>query len=369
MINTFFLSFFAFLNASDFFEQFPQLREKIAHVPLAQLPTPIKQWKRLGPLLGNEQLYVKRDDLTGGDKFYGGNKVRKLEFLLADACQKNAKGVITIGCVGTNHGLATACHAQRLGLSCYLMLKDQPNSAVVRQNLLLDHYFGANMELFETNEARIAARDQLISQNDDWYFIPAGGSVPLGCLGFVSACFELKKQIEAGSIPEPNAIYLPVGSCGTVAGLLLGCQLANISSKIVAVTVFPGSAFEFEEEIENLYQKTGELLYTACNLCKIPAFPKNQLIIEINFCGTRYGLETEASCQAKDLLQKTENITLEDTYSAKALAALIHNIKDGIEPSDSVILFWNTYCGKDFSSILASCNYKDLNQSFHKYFE
>ena len=219
------------------FKAYQGLSDKIPYLQLANLPTPINRCSSLESTLHFEQIYIKHDDLTGADGLYGGNKVRKLEFLLADALNQGAKEILTFGSVGTNHGLATACYADKLGLKCLLMLKPQPNSPVVRQNLLLDHYFNARLELFADAQQRKQAADEYLTNNKDTYFIPTGGSVPLGVLGFVNAVFELKEQIQQGIIPEPDYIYVPAGSCGTTAGLLLGIALAKLKSIIIAIAV------------------------------------------------------------------------------------------------------------------------------------
>ena len=119
------------------------------------------------------------------------------------------------------------------------MLKPQPNSPVVRQNLLLDKYFNAEIRTFANNKTRNVARDAVLQEMPIAYFFPTGGSIPRGAVGFVDAAFELKAQIEQGIIPEPNYIYLPLGSGGTTAGLLLGLKLANIRSVICAIEVEP----------------------------------------------------------------------------------------------------------------------------------
>src|SRR5436190_320309 len=124
------LSFQAY--ALPLFEYLPELENKIPYIQLANLPTPIEKCGEIENILNHHNIYIKRDDLTGFKNLYGGNKVRKLEFLLGDALQHHAKKIITYGCVGTNHGLATACYSNKLGLDCLLMLKNQPNSPVVR---------------------------------------------------------------------------------------------------------------------------------------------------------------------------------------------------------------------------------------------
>jgi D-cysteine desulfhydrase len=290
--------------------------------------------------------------------------------LLGDAVQKRTKKIITFGCVGTNHGLATACYSKQLGLDCLLMLKSQPNSRVVRQNLLLDHYFNAQIALFSNNQVRKAALDAIVEQENDTYFIPTGGSVPLGALGYVNAAFELKDQIQKGMLPEPDFIYLPIGSCGTTAGLLLGFALAKINSKIIGVAIEPEEAVdELQANTQKLFLATNELLHAQSTEVPLVEFPEAQLMINKDFCGEYYGQWLPTGDDAAQLMKNEENINLEGTYSAKAFAALIADVKNNSVMKDKVILFWNTYCGLDFSQMINTIDYHELNPEVHGYFE
>ena len=187
------------------FEKYPLLRENLTYVPLGEFPTPVQRLERLGNQLGNIQLYIKRDDLSG--KVYGGNKPRKLEFLLGNAIRSKAKEVITFGGVGSNHALATAIYARQLGLKSISMLMPQPNACYVRSNLLMSHFSGAELHLCGAGlESPInmplvymATTYQVLRHALKCgrlpQLIPAGGSSPLGVAGFVNAAFELKQQI------------------------------------------------------------------------------------------------------------------------------------------------------------------------------
>lgn len=352
------------------FKKFPELKDALAYINFANLPTPIHRCYNLEKKLNHSQIFIKRDDLTGKENLYGGNKVRKLEFLLADAIKHGAKKIITFGCVGTNHGLATACYAHHLGLDCHLMLKHQPNSPVVRQNLLLDHYFKATIEIFHNNQERKIELDKILQQEKNVYFFPTGGSVPLGALGYVNAAFELKKQIQEGVVPEPDFIYLPVGSCGTTAGLLLGLSVAKIKSKVVAVAVEPEEKVdEFYNTTKNLFIETNKLLKTYSHQIPIFEFPEEKLIINKDFCGIEYGLWLRTVDDAARLMKNEEEINLEGTYSAKSVAALMNDIKNNKQTNGEVILLWNTYCGLNFSHLIDTIDYKELNPEVHVYFE
>lgn len=356
--------------AIPLFNRYPELTHTLAHIELAQLPTPLMRCSHLERVVGHPTIFVKRDDLTATGNLYGGNKVRKLEFLLADAVRTGAKSVITYGCVGSNHALATACYAHQLGLACTLMLKPQPNSWVVRQNLLLDRHFNAEIMLFPDNATRSAALEKMLAADADAYFIPTGGSVPLGAVGYVNAAFELREHIMSGAMPQPDVIYLPVGSCGTTAGLLLGLVLAQIPSKIIAVAVEPeDTADEFAHTVRKLFMQTNQLLNALSPSIPLVAFPEDQLTINKDFCGVAYGAWLPAGDVATALMLQAEGIVTEGTYSAKPIAALCADIAQGIRKQDDVVLLWNTYCGNDFSHITQSVDYKQLHAGVHTYFE
>jgi 1-aminocyclopropane-1-carboxylate deaminase/D-cysteine desulfhydrase-like pyridoxal-dependent ACC family enzyme len=353
------------------FNAFPDLEKNLPHVDICDLPTPIFELDRFGEFVGHDQIYMKVDFLTGkainnGEgHLYGGNKPRKLEFLLADAAAKGAKTIITYGCAGSNHALATAVYAKELGFPyCILMLKDQPNSPIVRQNLLLDRYYGADLRFFQTVQARSAATDEILKNDPTAYLIPTGGSNEIGAVGFVNAAFELREQIQNGIIAEPDYIYIALGSCGTVAGLLLGLQAAGLQSKVVAVAVEPGEA----RSLKPLFEKTNKFLREYDASFPTFSFPDNQLVINKKYAGTHYGLFTPEASNATKLFYQFERVKLEGTYSAKPVAAIIDDAASGLLAGKTV-LFWDTYCGIDYSDLTKGVNYKELPVEFHKYFE
>ena len=192
--------------------------------------------------LGGE-VWIKRDDKMSPT--YGGNKPRKLEFLLGEALDRNYKTLITGGGIGTNHGLATAIFGRQLGFHVILGLFKQPVTAHVRRSLLLYHAYGAEM-VFVDSLPRALWRYYIADRvrRRDAYFVAPGGSSAAGVLGFVDAGLELAMQVERKEMPFPKAIYLPVGSCGTLAGLMLGLRLAGLKTRVVGVQVavpeFPG---------------------------------------------------------------------------------------------------------------------------------
>ena len=221
------------------FDRYPGLDDRVAHAALGELPTPLDAWTGEDLGLDCATLLVKRDDLSG--RPYGGNKVRKLEFLLGDAMARDARGVITFGVAGSNHALATSIYAAACGLESYSMLTRQSNAAYVRRNLLTGLHAGARLLPFDSEEdATAEARRLAAGAGDDGgplLIIRGGGSEPLGCLGFVNAGLELAEQVRQLSLPEPDCVYLPLGTVGTAAGLLTGMRLAGLDTRMVAVRV------------------------------------------------------------------------------------------------------------------------------------
>lgn len=347
--------------SAHFFTQFPELQKNTAYISFAALPTPIDYIQNLA-------LYIKRDDLTGGES-YGGNKVRKLEFLLAEALACGAQEVVTFGCAGSNHALATTVHAHRLGLACTNLLKPQINSAVVQQNLLLSLAAETNLLYFPDNNARFEWLKNYQATGACPYVIPTGGSCPTGLLGFVNAAFELKEQIDAGIMTEPDYLYVAHGSCGTVSGLTLGFQLLGIKTHIMAIATEPHESEQaYYQELEDLYTQTNKLMHERDNSIPLIPFPKDQVTIRFEFAGGDYGMATAEGLEAKELFKQLADINLDNTYTSKAAAAVVADARAGMHHNKTV-LYWNTYCGLDFSEVTSKLSYKGLPACFHEYFE
>jgi D-cysteine desulfhydrase len=354
------------------FEQYPLLGEKLAYVPLGEFPTPVRKLERLGPELGIGQLYIKRDDLSG--KLYGGNKPRKLEFILGSALRCKAKEVITFGCAGSNHALATAIYAQQVGLKSISMLMPQPNARYVRRNLLMSHHCGAELHLCGTGlESAVniplvyTAAIYQLKKGRFPYFVPPGGSSALGVAGYVNAALELRAQITSGEIPGPQYVYVACGTMGTAAGLILGLRAAGLGARVVSVAV-SGERYTNSRAMIGLINKTNSLL------CSLDAsFPKlefseTDVDIRHGYFGQRYALFTNEGMEAVSLMRESEGIKLDGTYTGKTLAALRHDGKNG-SLRDKTVLFWNTLNSRDFSDDTSDLDYHDLPRPFHRYFE
>jgi len=352
------------------FEHYPRFAEKLPHVDLGQFPTPVEKLDQLGEGVGVDQLYIKRDDLSG--EVYGGNKVRKLEFVLGGALRAKVKEVLTFGCAGSNHALATAIYAHQLGLRSISMLLPQPNARYVGRNLLMGHRSNAELHYIRNMLVGYAGTfHQLVRHRLKTgllpQMIPPGGSSPLGTVGYVNAAFELKQQIGAGKLPEPDHVYVAAGTMGTAVGLMLGLKAARFRTEVIPVRV-AGEAFANSRKALKLFQETNSLLCSAD-----PSFPRvevseSEVAIRQEFVGEGYAYFTEEGMEAVRLIKECEGILLEGTYTGKTLAAVLLDAKRQ-NLRDDVVLFWNTYNSVDFSDAIVDIDYRQLPRSFHRYFE
>ena len=359
------------------FDCYPRLQDALDYVSLAELPTPVQKLDHLGVNLGIADLYMKRDDLSG--KVYGGNKPRKLEFILGDALRSGASQVMTFGAAGSNHALATAIYAKQVGLKCISMLMPQPNARYIRRNLLMGQHYGAELHLCgaELESARnmplayMATTYQLLRHTlKDGRFprlIPPGGSSPLGTIGFVNAALELRDQVAIGQMPEPDYIYVACGTLGTAAGLTLGLRAAGLNSRVVAVRVTSGSLVNVAG-MTKLINKTNSLLHSLDASFPEFEFPAEDIDIRHDYFGRRYALFTKEGMEAVSMAKEYEGIKLEGTYTGKTLAALVDDARQGRLQGRSV-LFWNTLNSRDFSDTVSGLDYHDLPHRFHRYFE
>lgn len=348
----------------------PDLRGRLPWVCCTRLPTPVQRLEQFGAAIGARHLWIKRDD--GSGPLYGGNKPRKLEFMLGDAIARGKTAVMTFGGIGTNHGLATALYARHYGLRTLLLLVEQPVTEKVRHGLLLYHACGAEMHFAASVPAVAATAVALcareLARGHLPYVIPAGGSAPLGVLGYVNAAFELKEQIDAGAIPVPDHMFVPVGTAGTLAGLVLGCRLAGIKSRVVGVLV--------TDILPPTPARTARLANRAQAILRraAPGLPSvritaDEVPIVTGFLGARYGMPTEDARALRDELARLEGIPAETTYTAKCLAA-VRALAAEPPYRDGVLLYWHTYSAVDPAATLAvSSDPRQLPRAFHRFFE
>jgi len=352
---------------------YPGIQHAISHVSLGSLPTPVERLQTLEQVLGvsDTRLYVKRDDLSG--RPYGGNKVRKLEFLLARAAQQGYKEVLTFGGAGSNHALATAFFAQKLGMRGLLVLGPQHNSRHVRANLLSALQTTASLYPCAWKDTvRTAAH----AFHEAWqadgvppYVIPSGGSSLLGALGYVNAAFELQRQVREGILPEPDVLYVASGTMGTCIGLVVGLRLVSMKTRIVGVRVTT-APYTSLERAQALFQSTNLLLHR--NDPDIPLLPwdESNFTLRDDFFGDEYALFTPEGMAAVRYARHDLGLQLEGTYTGKTFAALLADADAG-NLAGKQVLFWNTYAGDDtaLSASAAGGDWHRLPEPLHRYFE
>jgi D-cysteine desulfhydrase len=321
-------------------DRFPALRATLPRVVLGQGPTPVRRLTAVADAEG----WCKEDGRYGGP--YGSNKVRKLEWVLADARRRGSRTILTIGGLATNHGLATAIYARQLGLATALVLVDQPLDDHVRVQLQRLRASGAAVHVTHTRARTIAALPWLLARHTTWsagrprppYYLPVGGSSPLGILGYVEAGLELGEQVTAGALPEPAHVVVPVGSGGTLAGLALGLRLAGLRSRAVGVVVNDrmrldvGRTARLAEQAAALLRERGAVLPASATVS-----PDDVLLVR-EWLGEGYGHATAEGAAAAELLRDADELALDPVYGAKAMAGLLAMARRG-ELAGGPVLF------------------------------
>jgi D-cysteine desulfhydrase family pyridoxal phosphate-dependent enzyme len=309
---------------------------KLASFPRFRLtitPTPLQRAKNLERALGegSPRIYIKRDDLNG--LAFGGNKARKLEYLVAAALADGATMLVSEGATQSNHARLTAAAATLAGLKCTLVL-DTRRGANVQGNLLLDHLMGANVRLVGTREERRALMgtigDEFSAQGERPFVIPTGGSVPLGALGYIAAMQELVYQlVEIGE--SPIRLYFGTGSQGTQAGIVVG--------SIAFSAPFVPYGIAVEDTTEELVEQGLPLAQETADLVGLyREITRDHYCIDDAFVGPGYAIPTPDGIEAIRLLAQTEAIFLDHVYTAKAMAGMLSHIRAGrFDPDESVV--------------------------------
>ena len=316
---------------------FPGLIDRIPWRPLGVYPTPIQE---LPAPSAQVRLFVKRDDLAS--QAYGGNKVRKLEHLLAAAAALDRTTLVTMGGTGSNHALATAVHGRALGFDVELALYDQPVSAHVERSLQAFPAAGAKMHFAGgLPSAFRVARKRFVTLREegrDPYFIMVGGTSRLGCVGHVTAGLELAVQVANGEMPEPDMLFIPLGTCGTAAGLVAGLALAGMRTQVAAVRVaerFAANGFT----VRMLAQDVIDYLHRMDPKVPRVRIRSDYFDIVPGYLGPGYGHATRPAESAVEWA--APHLSLETTYSGKALAAALDMARWSGTPQ--TFLFWDTY--------------------------
>lgn len=303
----------------------------IPRVHFAHLPTRIEELPRLTEHLKGPRILVKRDDQTG--LAFGGNKTRKLEFLIAEALEQGAKTLITGGALQSNHCRQTAAAATRFGLDCVLVLNgempDQPSA-----NLLLDQLFGAELVTIKDRALRDRTLqetyDRAVADGRKPYLVTYGGSSPTGALGYAFAMKEFMEQ----NVPV-DWIVFGTSSGGTHAGLVLGQRLFGYTGKVLGISIDEPEDWlknRVSGLASNASEKMGERI----------EFRLEDILANEDYCKAGYGVLTDAEREAVKLFAKYEGLLLDPVYTGRAAAGMIDLIRQGFFKRDETVLFWHT---------------------------
>jgi len=313
---------------------------RFPRVRLAHLPTPLEPLPRLSALLGGPEIWIKRDDCTGLST--GGNKTRKLEFLMAEAEAQGADIVLTQGATQSNHARQTAAAAARMGMDCHILLEDRTgyehDNYRHNGNVLLDHLHGATMEHraagLDMNAEMEAVAETLRADGRNAYTIPGGGSNATGALGYVNCALELMSQFATEGLVVDHIVHA-TGSAGTQAGLIAGFSAMHAQIPLLGIGVRVPKDKQ-EANVFALAEKTADKL--GCP----GAVARGDVVANCDYVGPGYGLPAEDTLEAIDLFARTEAILLDPVYSAKGAAGLIDLIRKGRFRAGERVVFLHT---------------------------
>jgi D-cysteine desulfhydrase len=308
----------------------------VSRLNFAHLPTPIEDLSNLSNALNGPRIFVKRDDQTG--LAFGGNKTRKLEFLIAEAREQGADLLISGGAMQSNHCRQTAAAAARYGFECKLVLTgEKPKEPSA--NLLLDGLFGAEIITVEDR----AFRDEILQKTFDDasaagkkpYLVPYGGSSPTGALGYAFAMEELMKQLNGELEKRIDWIVFGTSSGGTHAGLVLGQRLFGFNGKVLGISIDEPEE-ELKSHVSDLASRASEKFGERIQ------FSRNDVLATENYCQAGYGVFGEGEREAIHLFAKHEGLLLDPVYTGRAAAGMIDLIRRGFFKKDETVLFWHT---------------------------
>ena len=305
--------------------------------PLALLPTPLVEAPRLSRALGGPRILFKRDDLTGCG--FGGNKVRGLEYYIADALAKNADVIVTGAGPQSNHIRATSAAARVAGLDVVAVMHDT-RPAETQGNLLLDELLGVQLRFTNNPDRRVvdteieAVAEELRRAGRRPYVIPRGGASALGAFGYVECVRELDAQLNAMDV-QPDWLVLATGACGTQAGLVAGAEIFGAPYSVLGITV----SRPVEECIQRITRFAVETAQLAGHAIEIEP---EDVVVQDGFIGPGYGIPTPEGVEAIRLVARAEGIFLDPTYTGKAMAGLIAEIRSGRITKGETVVFLHT---------------------------
>jgi len=316
------------------------LLSRFPRIFLAHLPTPLERLDRLTRELGGPEIWIKRDDCTGLST--GGNKTRKLEFLMAEAEAQGAEVVMTQGATQSHHARQTAAFAARMGYECHLLLEDRTGSKDTdynhNGNVLLDHLHGATTETFDggldMNAELEKAADRMRAKGRKVYTIPGGGSNPTGALGYVNCAFELLGQANDRGLVIDHLVHA-TGSAGTQAGLSAGLKPMNAQVPLLGIGVRASRA----KQEENVFARAQA---AAAKIGAAGAVKREDVVANTDYVGDGYGIPTPGGMEAIAMFAELEGILLDPVYSAKGAAGLIDLIRKGRFKKGERVVFLHT---------------------------
>ena len=320
--------------------------ERLPRVRLAHLPTPLEPLERLSAALGGPEIWIKRDDCTG--LATGGNKARKLEFLMGEALARGAEAVATQGATQSNHARQTAAAAARLGLECHVLLEDRTGfaDAAYRENgnVLLDRLCGATVHRCPARDDMEAALAELVAGLPGGaartYAIPGGGSNPVGAAGYAAAAAELAAQAEAAGL-APDAIVVASGSAGTHAGLVAGLRGLGSAVPVYGISVRAPAAAQ-QAGVLALARATAAHIGLPGGAGADSPVAEGDIRVDDRFVGPGYGVPAESTLEAIRTMAECEGILLDPVYTGKAFAGLIGLVRDGVLRAGQRIVFLHT---------------------------
>lgn len=322
----------------ELFRHFPELRERLPWVPLARA-TPVERLARLESFLQAGPIWVKRDDLTS--PVCGGDKARKLEFLFGDLLRHGSRRLLAFGAVGSSSGVALTAFANQFRLRPLLALVRSARAVDVQRTLEIEHELGAELHRLDGGPGALwrLSRSVFAGRRDPEeprlpYVVRPGRAALYSALGYVNAAYELRRQINCGILPEPARIYVPVRTGSIAAGLLLGCRLAHIRSRIVVVTCGdsqrPSVLPQARRTSHHLHRKTRRFIE--------PALRREDFELRGEYAGTR-GDAAAAVHQMTGLVRDLESLSVDPMYGGRAMAALAHDLRS--QQSAGPALLWH----------------------------
>jgi len=313
------------------------MMKKFKRVDLGHFPTPIEHLKNISEYLDGPQIYIKRDDCTG--LATGGNKTRKLEYILPDAIKNNVNLIVTVGAIQSNHARQTAAACAKLGLKCLIVLeqrlKDAPEIYMNSGNVFLNRIFGAEMILCPNDrDVEDYAKEIIESKRkngENPYFIPVGGSNHLGELGYI----ECMREIVDNQNKDPfTHIILATGSGGTHAGLVAGKTIFQSDIEIIGISI--------KDNQSNQEEKVYQLALNSCEYTEHKPPLREDVIVNDHYVGAGYAIPTDGMKEALRAMATMEGILLDPVYSGKAFDGLINLVKKNYFKSSDKVLFLHT---------------------------